>query len=101
MAKLSMIEKEKKRAAIVEKYSEKRKLLKATIKNPLSSPESVDIAALALQKLPRNSSPCRVKNRCQVTGRPKGYYRKFGLSRNKIRESAMRGEIPGLVMASW
>ena len=96
-----MVEREKKRAKLVAKYAEKRKSLKAIIKNPESSDEEKWDAQLKLNALPRDSSPSRARNRCGLTGRPHGYYRKFGLSRNKLRESAMRGEVPGLVKASW
>ncbi len=101
MAKQSMIEREKKRTKLVAKYAAKRAALKATILSPNSSDEEVWDAQLALQKLPRDSSAARQRNRCSVTGRPHGYYRKFGLARNKLREAAMRGDIPGLVMSSW
>ena len=101
MAKVSMVEREKKRAKLVVKFGEKRKALKAIIRNPDSSDEEIWDAQLKLQALPRDSSPSRRRNRCGLTGRPHGYYRKFGLSRNKLRESAMRGEVPGLVKASW
>ncbi|HEX7028550.1 MAG TPA: 30S ribosomal protein S14 [Gammaproteobacteria bacterium] len=101
MAKTSMVEREVKRGKLVKKYAGKRETLKAIISNPKSSPEEVDAAVLKLQKLPRNSSPIRLRNRCKLTGRSHGYYRKFGLGRNKLRETAMRGDIPGLVKASW
>ena len=101
MAKLSLINREKKRARLVEKYAAKRKELKAVIIDPEASLEDKIAADEALQKLPRNSSPVRQRNRCRVTGRPRGVYRKFGLSRTKVREAAMRGDIPGLVKASW
>ncbi|MBL4866548.1 MAG: 30S ribosomal protein S14 [Pseudomonadales bacterium] len=101
MAKVSMVEREKKRTKLVAKYAVKRKALKAAIRNPESSDEDRWEAQLKLQALPRDSSPSRRRNRCGLTGRPHGYYRKFGLSRNKLRESAMRGEVPGLVKASW
>ena len=101
MAKLSMVEREKKRNKIVRRHAGKRTRLKATIKNPATGYEEKHEAMLQLQKLPRNSSPVRLRNRCSITGRPKGYYRKFGLGRNKLREAAMRGDIPGLVKASW
>jgi small subunit ribosomal protein S14 len=101
MAKKSMIMRERKRAKIAAKYAEKRTKLKAVIKNPNSSFEEVELATLQLQKLPRDSSTSRGMNRCRLTGRPHGYYRKFGLCRNKLREAAMRGDIPGLVKASW
>ena len=101
MAKVSMVQREKKRARSVKKYAKKRAELKATIKNLSVSFEEREAAALALQKLPRNAMPARQRNRCNITGRPHGYYRKFGLGRNKLREAAMRGDIPGLVKASW
>ena len=101
MAKVSMIEREKRRARLIEKHFEKREQLKAIIKNPESSDEEVYEAQLKLQKLPRDSSPVRRRNRCKLSGRPRGYYRKFGLSRNKLREAAMRGDVPGLKKASW
>ena len=101
MAKVSMIEREKKRTQLVDKYREKRDALKATISSPESTDEEVFEAMLALQKLPRDSSPVRQRNRCQLSGRPRGYYRKFGLSRNQLREAMMRGDVPGLKKASW
>lgn len=101
MAKKSMIAREAKRAKIVEKYSAKRNELKAIINNPASTPEQVDEAVIKLQKMPRDASRSRQRNRCRVTGRPHGVYRKFGLCRNKLREAAMRGDVPGLVKASW
>lgn len=101
MAKKSMVAREDKRARLVRKYAEKRKALKAIIQNPESSPEEKLEAQEKLQNLPRNSSPVRRRNRCQVTGRPRGYYRKFGLARNKLREAAMKGMIPGLTKSSW
>ena len=101
MAKKSIIAREKKRVRVVEKYAAKRGELKKMINSKkISGPERM-AAVVALQKLPRNASPTRKRNRCNLTGRPNGYYRKFGLSRNKLREAAMRGDIPGLVMASW
>lgn len=101
MAKQSMVQREKKRAKLVAKYAQKRADLKAIIKNPETSDEERWGAMLKLQSLPRDSSPVRQRNRCGLTGRPHGYYRKFGLGRNKLRQSAMRGEVPGLVKASW
>jgi small subunit ribosomal protein S14 len=101
MAKKSMIAREKRRSRAVKKYAEKRAGLKATVKNPASSDEERYQAQLKLQALPRDSSPVRGRNRCRITGRPHGYYRKFGLSRNMLREAAMRGDVPGLVKASW
>lgn len=101
MAKISMKMREKKRAQLVVKYAAKRAELKAAIVNPKSSMEEVIAASEALQKLPRDSSKVRRRNRCNETGRPHGYLRKFGLSRIKLREAAMRGDVPGLRKASW
>lgn len=101
MAKQSMIAREKKRAAIAKKYAAKRAELKAIIRDPNASDDDKWDAQIRLQKLPRDASPSRQRNRCQVTGRPHGVYRKFGLCRNKLREAAMRGDVPGLVKASW
>lgn len=101
MAKQSIINRELKRARTVKKYAAKRAELKAKLKDPnLSLEERAEIQK-KFQSLPRNASPCRQRNRCRLTGRPHGYYRKFGLSRTKLREAAMRGDIPGLVKASW
>jgi small subunit ribosomal protein S14 len=101
MAKKSMIAREEKRARTVAKYAAKRAQLKEIIGSASSSDEERWDAQIALQKLPRNSSPVRQQRRCQVTGRPHGVYRKFGLCRNKLREAAMRGDVPGLVKSSW
>ncbi|RLA47746.1 MAG: 30S ribosomal protein S14 [Gammaproteobacteria bacterium] len=101
MAKVSMIEREKKRTKTVARYAGKRAALKATIANVNSSDDERWEAQLQLQKLPRDASPVRQRRRCRVTGRPHGVYRKFGLCRNKLREAAMRGDVPGLVKASW
>jgi len=101
MAKNSMVQRELKRTRLVAKYAEKRSGLKLVIKSADSTYDEKMAAVEKLQKLPRDSSPARQQNRCRVTGRPHGVYRKFGLCRNKIREAAMRGDIPGLVMASW
>ncbi len=101
MAKKSMIARELKRKKLVLKFESKRQELKEIIRNTTASFEDKDSAQLKLQKLPRDSSSSRVRNRCNLTGRPHGYYRKFGLSRNKLREATMRGDIPGLVKASW
>jgi small subunit ribosomal protein S14 len=101
MAKKSMIARENKRARLAAKYAAKRAELKAIIKNPESSPKQIDEAVLKLQKLPRDSSPVRKQRRCRITGRPHAVYRKFGLCRNKLREAAMRGDVPGLKKASW
>lgn len=101
MAKKSMIAREKKRTTIVSKYAAKRRALKAIIRNPNTSFEEKETAQIKLQKLPRDSSSSRQRNRCSLTGRPHGFYRKFGLGRNKLRESTMRGDVPGVVKASW
>jgi small subunit ribosomal protein S14 len=101
MAKTNMIEREKRRARIVKKYAAKRAQLKELIRNPKTSPEERAAAQAKLQALPRDASPIRQRNRCAITGRSRGVYRKFGLSRVKIREVANRGEIPGLSKASW
>ena len=96
-----MIEREKKRAALVKKYAPKRAALQAVIDDQSKSEEERYQARLAVQMLPRNASPTRKRNRCSLTGRPRGVFSKFGLARNKLREYAMRGEIPGLTKASW
>ena len=101
MAKVSMINREKKRTKLVGKFANKRTELKAIIADPEVGFEEKQTAMFSLQKLPRDSSPVRQRNRCQITGRPRGCYRKFGLSRNKLREATMRGDVPGLRKASW
>lgn len=101
MAKTSMIERDKKRQKLARSYAGKRAKLKAILNNRLSSYEDILAARMALQKMPRDSSPCRQRNRCALTGRARGVYRKFGLGRNKLREAAMRGDIPGLRKSSW
>ena len=101
MAKLSMINREKKRALTVKKFAVKRAELLALIQDQSKSEEERYEARLALQKLPRNSNPTRLRNRCELTGRPRGTFRMFGLGRAKIREIAFRGEVPGLTKASW
>jgi small subunit ribosomal protein S14 len=101
MAKLSVVLREQKRRKLVAKFKSKRAELLATINNARASDEERVAARAKLQQLPRNASPVRLRNRCALTGRPRGYFRKFGLGRNKLREIAMRGEIPGLVKASW
>lgn len=101
MAKKSMIAREVKRVKAAAKFAAKRAELKGVIRNPRSSTEQVDEAVLKLQKMPRDASRSRQMKRCRVSGRPHGYYRKFGLGRNKLREAAMRGDVPGLVKASW
>jgi len=101
MAKVSIINRENKRERTVKKYAAKRAELKRILKDSSLSDEEHEQAQKKFQSLPRNASPCRLRNRCRITGRPHGYYRKFGLARNKLREAAMRGDIPGLVKASW
>lgn len=101
MAKTSMIMRERKRAKLVSRYATKRAALKATIRNVHSSDEEKAVAQARLNAMPRDASPSRQRNRCAITGRPHGVYRKFGLGRNKLREAAMNGEIPGLTKASW
>jgi len=101
MAKTSMVEREKKRARTVAKYAKKRAALKLIINDRGATDEERWDAQLQLQKQPRDASPVRQQRRCGITGRPHGVYRKFGLGRNKLREAAMRGDIPGLVKASW
>lgn len=101
MAKKSMIARENKRAKTADKFATKRAELKAIINNHESSDDQIWEAQLKLQKLPRDASPSRQQRRCRVTGRPHAVYRKFGLCRNKLREAAMRGDVPGLVKASW
>jgi len=101
MAKKCMIFREEKRERTVKKYAAKRAALKAILADLNASEEEQDTARYKLQLLPRNASPSRLRNRCQITGRPHGYYRRFGLSRNKLREAAMQGFVPGLVKSSW
>jgi len=101
MAKIALINRESKRRAIVKKYAARRAELAAVANNLKLSDEERQEARMKLQKLPRNASPVRLRNRCALTGRPRGTYRKFGLARNKLREIAMRGEIPGVTKASW
>ena len=101
MAKKSMIARENKRAKAVAKYAAKRAELKAIIASTESTEEQQWEAQVKLQKLPRDASPVRQQRRCRITGRPHAVYRKFGLCRNKLREAAMRGDVPGLVKASW
>jgi small subunit ribosomal protein S14 len=101
MAKTNMLEREKKREALAKKYAQKRAKLKELIRDPRSSQEQRAAAQETLQKLPRDSNPNRQRNRCAVTGRSRGVYRKFGLARTKLRETMNRGEIPGLTKASW
>jgi small subunit ribosomal protein S14 len=101
MAKSCMVNREIKRIRLVKKYAAKRIELKAMIKDTSLSEDDRAAAREKLNKMPRDASPVRVRNRCNITGRPHGYYRKFGLGRNKLREAAMRGDVPGLVKASW
>ena len=101
MAKRSLINREAKRLRTVQKYASKRAALKAKISNQSLSAEERLAAMRELQRLPRDASPVRLRNRCRMTGRPHGFYRKFGLARNKLREAAMQGDVPGLVKASW
>ena len=101
MSKLSLINRQEKREKLVAKYAKKRDALQAIIDNRKVSDEDRYAARLKLQELPRNANPTRLRNRCALTGRPRGYFRKFGLGRNKLREYAMRGDIPGVVKASW
>jgi len=101
MAKNSMIQRELKRAKLVKRYANKRAALKEIIRDVKSSDDERRVAQAKLHALPRDSSPSRMRSRCAITGRPHGVYRKFGLGRNKLREAAMKGEIPGLTKASW
>jgi small subunit ribosomal protein S14 len=101
MAKRNMKNREAKRIALTAKFAKKRKALKDTINSVTVSPEEKFAAVEALQKMPRDSSKSRIRNRCRITGRSRGVYKKFGLSRHKLREAAMRGEVPGLTKASW
>ena len=101
MAKLALINREEKRRKLVAQYAKKRAALEAIINDASLSDEERFEARLKLQALPRNANPTRLRNRCQLTGRPRGVFRKFGLCRNKIRELAFNGEIPGVVKASW
>ncbi|MFO1316617.1 MAG: 30S ribosomal protein S14 [Burkholderiales bacterium] len=101
MAKLALINRNEKRKKLVAKYAKKREFLKTIIADPKASDEARYEARLKIQALPRNSNKTRLRNRCALTGRPRGVYSKFGLGRNKLREYAMRGEIPGIVKASW
>jgi small subunit ribosomal protein S14 len=101
MAKLSVINRQYKRVKLVAKFAKRRETLVAIIENSKVSDEDRFAARLKLQQLPRNANPTRLRNRCSLTGRPRGVFSKFGLGRNKLREYAMRGEIPGIVKASW
>ena len=101
MAKLALINRNEKRKKLVAKFAKKRDALQAIIDDPKASDETRYEARLKIQALPRNANKTRIRNRCALTGRPRGVYRKFGLGRNKLREYAMRGEVPGIVKASW
>lgn len=101
MAKLSLINRDVKRAKLVAKYAAKRAALKEIINDTSKTDEERYEARLKLQQLPRNANPTRMRNRCAITGRPRGVFRKFGVGRNKLREMAMRGEVPGMTKASW
>jgi small subunit ribosomal protein S14 len=101
MAKLSTVLRNEKRRKLVAKFQPKRAALMAVIQDANASDEDRAAARAKLERLPRDSSPVRVRNRCALTGRPRGYFRKFGLARNKLRDIAMRGEVPGLAKASW
>ena len=101
MAKLALINREQKRRKTVQKFADKRAALKAAINNSKTTDEERYEARQKLQALPRDASPTRLRNRCGLTGRPRGYFRKFGLARTKVREFAMAGEIPGITKASW
>ena len=101
MSKLALINRNEKRKKLVIKFTKKRDLLQAIVDDPKASEETRYAARLKIQGLPRNANKTRLRNRCALTGRPRGVYSKFGLGRNKLREFAMRGEIPGIVKASW
>ena len=101
MAKLALINRNEKRKKLVAKFAKKRDALQAIIDDPKASDETRYEARLKIQALPRNANKTRIRNRCALTGRPHGVYSKFGLGRNKLREYAMRGEVPGIVKASW
>ncbi|MGH8709020.1 MAG: 30S ribosomal protein S14 [Burkholderiales bacterium] len=101
MAKLSVKLREKKRRQTVAKFKVRRQALLDVIRDPRAQDEDREAAREKLQKLPRDASPTRLRNRCAITGRPRGVYRKFGLGRNKLRDLAMRGEVPGVIKASW
>jgi small subunit ribosomal protein S14 len=96
-----MVARDAKRVRVAARYAEKRARLKAVINDRSADPDQVEAAVVALQKLPRDASPSRKQRRCRVSGRPHAVYRKFGLGRNKLREAVMRGDVPGVVKASW
>jgi len=101
MAKKSMVERQRKREKLVARFAARRTELQKVLRDPNADDATKDAARVKLQKMPRDASPVRLRNRCSVSGRSQGYYRKFGLGRNKLREATMRGEIPGLSKASW
>jgi small subunit ribosomal protein S14 len=101
MSKLALINRNEKRKKLVAKYAKKRDALQAILEDPKATDEARYEARLKIQALPRNANKTRIRNRCALTGRPRGVYSKFGLGRNKLREYAMRGEVPGIVKASW
>ena len=101
MTRLALVEREKKRKETVEKYAKKRSAIQAILNDSSATEEQKFEARLSLQKLPRNSSPSRRRNRCALTGRPRGTFRKFGIARNKLRQLALRGDVPGVIKASW
>ena len=101
MAKLAVKNRDKKRRQIVEKFKARRAALFEVLQDPRASDEAKEEARVKLQKLPRDASPVRLRNRCALTGRPRGVYKKFGLGRNKLRELALKGEAPGVIKASW
>lgn len=101
MTRMALIEREAKRKRMVKKYAVKRAAILAVINNAKVTEEEKFEARLSLQKLPRNASPSRGRNRCALTGRPRGTFRKFGVARNKLRELALRGDVPGIIKASW
>jgi small subunit ribosomal protein S14 len=101
MAKLSVVLRDKKRRKTVEKFKVRRAQLLEVIYDSRATDEAKDVAREKLQKLPRDASPVRLRNRCALTGRPRGVYRKFGLGRNKLRDLALKGEVPGVIKASW
>ena len=101
MAKLALTLRNDKRKKMVEKFKVKRASLLEVLQNPRATDEAKDVARDKLQKLPRDASPVRLRNRCALTGRPRGVYRKFGLGRNKLRDLALKGEVPGVIKASW